>query len=132
MKIAVPKERRPHERRVAASPETVKKLVGLGAAVIVEAGAGAGASLPDEAYREAGAEIAPDESAALSGADLVFKVQGPTPEELALMKPGQILVAMLNPLVLREGVETLAKAGVTAFAMELMPRITRAQIMDVL
>jgi H+-translocating NAD(P) transhydrogenase subunit alpha len=132
MKIAVPKERRPHERRVAASPETVKKLVGLGAAVTVETGAGAGASIPDDAFREAGAEIAPDESSALAGADLVFKVQGPTAEELALMKPGQILIAMLNPLVQREGVEALAKANVTAFAMELMPRITRAQSMDVL
>jgi len=132
MKIAVPKERRPHERRVAASPETVKKLVGLGADVVVESGAGAGASVPDETFREAGAEIAADLASALAGADLVFKVQGPMADELALMKPGQILVAMLNPLALREGVEALAKAGITAFAMELMPRITRAQSMDVL
>jgi NAD(P) transhydrogenase subunit alpha len=132
MKIAVPRERRPHERRVAASPETVKKLVGLGAAVAVEAGAGGGASIPDDTFREAGATIAPDEAAALAGAEVVFKVQGPTAEELGLMKPGQILVAMLNPLVQRDGVEALAKANVTAFAMELMPRITRAQSMDVL
>jgi NAD(P) transhydrogenase subunit alpha len=132
MKIAVPRERRPHERRVAASPETVKKLVGLGAAVTVEAGAGGGASIPDDTFREAGATIAPDEAAALAGAEVVFKVQGPTAEELGLMKPGQILVAMLNPLVQRDGVEALAKANVTAFAMELMPRITRAQSMDVL
>ena len=132
MKIAVPKERRAHERRVAASPETVKKLTGLGAIVVVEAGAGAGSSVPDEAFREAGAEIAPDEAAALAGADLVFKVQGPTAEELALLKPGQILVAMLNPLIQRAEVEALATANVTAFAMELMPRITRAQSMDVL
>ena len=132
MKIAVPKERRAHERRVAVSPETVKKLVGLGATVVVEAGAGAGASVPDDVFREAGAEIAPDEASALSGADVVFKVQGPTDEELALLKPGQILIAMLNPLAQREGVEALARANVTAFAMELMPRITRAQSMDVL
>ena len=91
MKIAVPKERRAHERRVAASPETVKKLAGLGATVAVEAGAGAGASIPDGAFREAGAEIAPDEATALAGADVVFKVQGPTAEELVLLKPGQIV-----------------------------------------
>ena len=132
MKIAVPRERRPHERRVAASPETVKKLVGMGAVVAVEAGAGAAANMPDEAFREVGAEIAADEAAALAGADIVLKVQGPTADDLALLKPGQILIAILNPLVQREGVEALARARVTAFAMELMPRISRAQSMDVL
>ena len=77
MKIAIPKERRPHERRVAATPDTVKKLLGLGAQVCVEAGAGAGAQIPDQVYAEAGADIAADAASALAEADIVFKVQRP-------------------------------------------------------
>ncbi len=138
MIIAIPKERRLAERRVAASPETVKKLAGLGHTIVVETGAGAAADLPDSVFTAAGARIAPDEAAALGEADLVLKVQRPLtqaeggPDELALMKRGAILVSTLAPFQNREQVRAYAAAGVTAFAMELMPRISRAQSMDVL
>lgn len=138
MKIAVPKERRQGEKRVAASPDTVKKLVALGFDLVVETGAGAGAAVTDAQYREAGASIASDAASALKDADIVFKVQRPVtaaeggPDELALMKPGAMLVAMLQPMQQRDQVKAYAAAKVNAFAMELMPRITRAQSMDVL
>jgi len=138
MKVAIPKERRSYERRVAASPETVKKYKQLGLDVVVETGAGENASIPDQAFADAGATIAPDEGAALSDADIVLKVQRPLteaeggPDELALMKPGAMLVAMLQPYQQQEQVRAYAGAKVNAFAMELMPRITRAQSMDVL
>jgi NAD(P) transhydrogenase subunit alpha len=137
MQIAVLRERRPGEKRVAATPETVKKYVGMGAAVTVEAGAGAGADIPDADFAAAGATIAPDARAALANADMVLKVQRPLDaaeggDELAGLKSGAVLVAMLQPYQQREQVKGYAAAGVTAFAMELMPRITRAQSMDVL
>ncbi len=137
MKIAIPKERRPGERRAAASPETVKKFVALGAEVVVETGAGAGADIPDSLFADAGASIAPDAAAALADADMVLKVQRPMTaaegnDELALLKKGAVLVAMLQPLQQREQVKAYAAAGIDAYAMELMPRITRAQSMDVL
>ena len=137
MQIAVLRERRPGEKRVAATPETVKKYVGMGAAVTVEAGAGAGADIPDADFAAAGATIAPDARAALANADMVLKVQRPLGaaeggDELAGLKSGAVLVAMLQPYQQREQVKGYAAAGVTAFAMELMPRITRAQSMDVL
>jgi NAD(P) transhydrogenase subunit alpha len=138
MKIAIPKERRIHERRVAATPESVRKFIGLGFTVAVEAGAGAGASFGDDAFAAAGAEIAPDEAAALGDADIVLKVQRPLtaaeggPDELALLKRGAVLVAQLAPYQNREQLQAYAAAGVSAFAMELMPRISRAQSMDVL
>ncbi|HWA45902.1 MAG TPA: Re/Si-specific NAD(P)(+) transhydrogenase subunit alpha [Hypericibacter adhaerens] len=138
MKIGVAKERRPHEARVAVSPDTVKKYVGLGASVAIETGAGAGANIPDEVFKAAGAEIAPDEAAALKDADLVLKVQRPLtaaeggPDELTLLKPGAVLVGILSPHGAKDQVQQYAAKGVTAFAMELMPRITRAQVMDVL
>jgi NAD(P) transhydrogenase subunit alpha len=138
MKIAVPRERRPGEARVAASPDTVKKFVGLGFDVAVEAGAGEGASIPDAAFQDAGASIAADEAAALADADVVLKVQRPMTageggtDELALMKQGAILIASLSALTSKEQVEAYAAAGVTAFALELLPRITRAQSMDIL
>ena len=138
MKIAIPKERRAGEKRVAASPETVKKLTALGQQVIVEAGAGAGADIPDSVFVEAGATIVADEAGALKDADLIFKVQRPLtaaeggPDELALMKKGATLVSMLAPLQNKDQVKAFAAAGVNAFAMELMPRISRAQSMDVL
>ena len=138
MKIAIPKERRAGEKRVAASPETVKKLTALGQQVIVETGAGAGADIPDSVFVEAGATIAADEAGALKDADLIFKVQRPLtaaeggPDELALMKKGATLVSMLAPLQNKDQVKAFAAAGVNAFAMELMPRISRAQSMDVL
>jgi len=138
MLIAIPKERRAGERRVAATPETVKKLTGLGQQVVVEAGAGAGADIPDQMFAEAGARIAPDQASALKDADIVFKVQRPLtlaeggPDEIALMRPGAILVAMLAPLQNRDQVKAYAAARIDSFAMELMPRISRAQSMDVL
>ncbi len=136
MKIAIPRERRAQETRVAASPETVKKMTALGCEVVVEKGAGAAASFSDQAYTDAGASIAKDAAGALGEADVVLKVQRPIvggdDDELALMKKGAVLIAMMDPYRADGEVEAVAKAGVTAFAMELMPRITRAQTMDVL
>jgi NAD(P) transhydrogenase subunit alpha len=138
MKLAIPAERRPHETRVAASPESVKKLKALGFDVVIESGAGAPASFTDSAYVQAGAEIAPDAASLFGQADLVFKVQRPlgagegSIDEVALLKPGTVLVCSLGALYNRELVDALAKANVTAFAMELLPRITRAQSMDIL
>jgi NAD(P) transhydrogenase subunit alpha len=136
MKIAIPKERRAHEARVAASPETVKKMVGLGCEVVVEKGAGVTAAMTDEAFKEAGAAIAADAKATISGADVVLKVQGPAvggkDDELGLLKAGQVLIAHLDALRAAAEIAAIAKAGVTAFAMDLMPRVTRAQAMDVL
>ncbi|MBX3496524.1 MAG: Re/Si-specific NAD(P)(+) transhydrogenase subunit alpha [Parvibaculum sp.] len=132
MKLAIPKERLDGEPRVAASVETVKKLTALGLQVTVEAGAGAGASISDALYREAGAEIASSAADALKDADIVFKVRAPTDEELGLMKRGAMLAAILNPYDDKARFQKYAAAGVNAFAMELMPRISRAQSMDVL
>jgi NAD(P) transhydrogenase subunit alpha len=138
MKIAIPKERRPGERRVAATPDSVKRLIALGQSVVVETGAGTGTDIPDKFYADMGASIAPDEATALKDADIVFKVQRPLtaaeggPDELSLMKPGAKLIAMLAPLQHRDQVKAYAAAKVDAFAMELMPRISRAQSMDVL
>ncbi len=132
MKIAVLKERTENETRVAAVPETVKKLVGLGFDVAVEAGAGDASYLPDDDYKDVGATIVGSATEALKDADLVFKVRAPSDDELAHMKPGAKLLAILNPYNDAEGLQKYAKAGIEAFAMELMPRITRAQSMDVL
>ncbi|MGA8401398.1 MAG: Re/Si-specific NAD(P)(+) transhydrogenase subunit alpha [Stellaceae bacterium] len=132
MKIAIVKERRAFERRVAASPDTVKQMKGLGFDVAVEAGAGAGAFLVDSAYEAAGATIAPDAAAALADADIILKVQRPEPDELSLMKKGAVLVGLLAPLEHKDEVEAYASSGITAISMELVPRITRAQAMDVL
>ncbi len=136
MKIAIPKERRAHEARVAASPETVKKMVDLGCEVVVEKGAGGGAAMTDEAFKEAGASIAANAKAALSGADVVLKVQGPVvggkDDELGLLEKGTVLIAHLDALRAGDEIAAIAKAGVTAFAVDLMPRVTRAQSMDVL
>ncbi len=132
MKIAIPKERRPGERRVAAFPEVVKKLIALGAQVTVEAGAGEGSSFTDDAYRAAGATVASDAKAALADADMVWKVRAPEAAEIGAIKKGAILVAHMAALTDRAGVQACADAGLTVFAMELMPRITRAQSMDIL
>jgi NAD(P) transhydrogenase subunit alpha len=138
MKIAVLKERRAQERRVAATPETVKKLVGLGQEVTIEAGAGLGAHIADQAYADAGARIASDAAQACKDADAVFKVQRPLGpgegpvDETAAIKRGALLIGILAPLQSREAVAAWAKQGITAFALELLPRITRAQSMDVL
>jgi len=132
MKIAIPKESRPGERRIAASPEIVKKLTGFGFDVIVEKGAGLDASVTDDDFKEAGATIAKDATTTLKTADVVLKIQRPTAAEIKLMKKGAVLCAHLSALTEKADVEALAKAGITAFAMELMPRISRAQSMDVL
>ncbi len=136
MKIAIPKERRAHEARVAASPETVKKMVDLGCEVVVEKGAGVGADVTDAAFEEAGAVIAKDAQATIAGADVVLKVQGPQiggkDDELGLLAKGTVLIAHLDALRAGDEIEAIAKAGLTAFAVDLMPRVTRAQSMDVL
>ena len=138
MKIAIAKERRDNERRVAATPDSVKRLKDLGFDIIVEAGAGAGSSFSDQDYKEAGADIGADAAATLGGADIVMKVQRPLLagegdiDELSLMKSGAYLLAMLSPYTNADATAAYAKAGVRAMAMELMPRISRAQSMDVL
>jgi NAD(P) transhydrogenase subunit alpha len=138
MKIGIAKERRANELRVAVSPDTVKKLVGLGADVAIEAGAGLASACTDEAYQAAGARIVPDARAAIGDADVVLKVQRPLaateggPDEMALLKPGSMLIGILAPFAAKDQVAAYARQGVNAFAMEFMPRITRAQTMDVL
>ncbi len=132
MKLVIPKETAEGEARVAASPETVKKLIGLGLDVVVEAGAGAGASLADDLYAAAGAVIATGAADVLGDADIVFKVQRPDDDQLSHMKDGAVLIAMLDPLNREDDPKAYAAAGITAFAMELVPRISRAQGMDVL
>ena len=129
MKIGVPAETRAGEERVAATPETVKKLVAAKHEVIVQSGAGVGASVPDAAYEAAGARLG--DAAAAFGADMVLKVRRPSTDELMLMKPGTALIGMLEPLD-RAGLEQLAGLGTIAFALEAAPRTTRAQSMDVL
>ena len=131
MKIAVLKEAAEGERRVAATPETVKKFIALGASVSVESQAGAAASIKDEDYSAAGATLG-GRSEILEGADTILAVQGPDPQNLQGAKAGASLVAILNPFGQRERVDSYAAAGFEALAMEFMPRITRAQSMDVL
>jgi NAD(P) transhydrogenase subunit alpha len=130
--LAVTKERRAGETRVAVTPDALKKLLSLGLEVRVEAGAGAGAAAPDEAYEAAGAKVVAGLAEVLGGADLVFAVRGLTGEEVAALKPGAIVVGLLNPYQDRALLEALAAKGATAFAMEFVPRITRAQAMDAL
>jgi NAD(P) transhydrogenase subunit alpha len=130
--IAVTKERREGEARVAATPETVKKLIAAGFAVTVEAGAGTAAAYPDADYEAVGASVAKSVKDALAKADVLFKVRGPEAEEIAALKSGAIVAALLNPYQDKALVDALAKQGVSAIAMELIPRITRAQVMDAL
>lgn len=136
MKLAVPRERMPGETRVAATPDVVKKYVALGFEVIVETGAGTAATFADGEYEAAGASIAADAASALKEADVVLKIQRPLRgdgvDEVALMKPGAVLVAHLAALTHPEEVKAYAEAKLTAFALELMPRISRAQSMDIL
>lgn len=136
MKVAVPKERMLGETRVAMSPDVVKRLVGLGAEVIVETGAGDGSSITDNEFKDAGATIAADEASALKDADVVLKVQRPildsAENELSLLKPGCVLIAQLQALTHPDDVAAYAGANITTFALELMPRISRAQSMDIL
>lgn len=132
MKIAILKERRPDEPRVAATPDSVKKFRSLGAEVAVETGAGEAAALADQAYAEQGADIAADAAAAAAGADLVLKVQLPLAEELAALPEGVLLASIMDPFRAGDELTALAEHGVTGFALDFMPRISRAQSMDVL
>jgi H+-translocating NAD(P) transhydrogenase subunit alpha len=127
VKVGVPRETAPNERRVALVPEVVKRLASKDIGVIVESGAGQGALLPDELFTDAGAEIGDPYSA-----DVVAKVAAPTQDEIAKLRDGQVLVGFLSPLTNPELAERLSGSGVTAFAMESIPRITRAQAMDAL
>jgi H+-translocating NAD(P) transhydrogenase subunit alpha len=139
MRIGVPKETAEGERRVALVPEVVGKLVRGSAAgdetsaleVVVERGAGAGALIPDQAYADAGAELV-DGAASALGADVVVKVAAPNEQEIAQLRPDATLIGFLGPLTNGEGVRAIAAAGVTSFAMEAIPRISRAQSMDAL
>jgi len=128
VRIGVPRESAPGERRVALVPDSVSRLTATGLDVAIERGAGAGASVADDQYREAGAEIVAD----AFDADLVAKVRKPSAKELKALREGSVLIGFLEPLTDPEGVEALGKRGVTAFALESIPRITRAQSMDAL
>ena len=132
MKIAVPAEIDRHETRVAAVPETVKKFVALGAEVVVQAGAGRGSRILDAEYSDAGATVAPTAADTVKDADIILKVRRPEAGELAQYKRGAIVVGMLDPYGHLAELKAIAGAGLQAFAMELLPRITRAQVMDVL
>jgi len=132
MRLAVLKERRAGESRVAATPDTVKKLIALGLTVAVETGAGLTAAIPDADFAAAGAEIAPDATSALANAGILFAVQAPEPEIRALIARGTLLICTMNTFGDPTLVDALATAGIDGVAMELMPRITRAQSMDVL
>jgi H+-translocating NAD(P) transhydrogenase subunit alpha len=131
MRVAVPRETAPGERRVALVPETVSKLQADGFAIRVERSAGAAAGFPDEGYAEAGADVV-DSSALLEGAEGVVRVAAPSAAEVGALASGTVVVGFLNPLADAEGVERLRERGVVAFAMESIPRITRAQPMDAL
>ncbi|HTV68375.1 MAG TPA: Re/Si-specific NAD(P)(+) transhydrogenase subunit alpha [Rhizobiaceae bacterium] len=128
--VFIPKETDPNEPRVAASPDTVKRMIGLGFDVVVEAGAGAGSRVIDSDFATAGAKIGTSFDA--SSADVILKVRRPSEAELKTYKSGAIVIATMDPYGNDVAVEAMAKAGITAFAMEFMPRITRAQVMDVL
>jgi NAD(P) transhydrogenase subunit alpha len=129
MKIAIAKEIAAGEPRVAAVPDTVKKLKALGADIAIEPGAGIGSGVPDAEYEAAGAAINPD---AVKDADIILKVRRPEASELANYKRGALAIAIMDPYGNDAALKAMADAGVSAFAMELMPRITRAQVMDVL
>ena len=132
MKIAVPAEADPAEPRVAATPDTVKKLKALGAEIVVETGAGVKSGILDADYEAAGASIGSTAAFVVNGADVVLKVRRPTADELTHYKQGALVFAIMDPYGNEAALADMAKAGVTGFAMELMPRITRAQVMDVL
>jgi NAD(P) transhydrogenase subunit alpha len=131
MRIAVPNESRGGERRVALVPDVIKRLAAKGHEVVVESGAGERARIPDALFEEAGARIATG-AAALEGADVVARVTPPSAEEIDGLPDGSVLIAFLAPLTSPDTTRALASAGVTAFAMEAIPRITRAQSMDAL
>jgi NAD(P) transhydrogenase subunit alpha len=130
--LAVTRERRAGETRVAVTPDAAKKLAAMGLEVRVESGAGEAAAAPDSDYQAAGARIVGDAVAAVGGADLVFKVRGPSEAEVGALRKDAIVVGLLNPYQDEPLIDALAARGAVAFAMELVPRITRAQAMDAL
>jgi NAD(P) transhydrogenase subunit alpha len=132
MRIAVLAEVDKAETRVAATPETVRKYMALGAEVAVQGGAGTAAGIPDHEFEAAGATVVNDAKAAAENADIMLKVRRPAETELANLKRGATVIAMMDPYGNESALSAMASAGVDAFAMELMPRITRAQVMDVL
>lgn len=132
MRIAVPAETQGAETRVAVTPETVRKFLGLGAEIVVQTGAGLTSGIGDADYQAAGATIAANAAEALAGAAIVLKVRRPSEAEIAGLPKGALVVGIMDPYGNEAAVEALSKAGVAAFAMEFMPRITRAQVMDVL
>ncbi len=132
MRIAVPAETQGSETRVAVTPETVRKFIGLGAEVAVEAGAGLASGITDADYEAAGARIAKSAAEAQAGAAIVLKVRRPSPSEAGSLPAGALVIGIMDPYGNEDAVRGLAQASVAAFAMEFMPRITRAQVMDVL
>ncbi len=132
MKVAIPKESAADERRVALVPDTAAKLIAASLEVSVESGAGAGAFFPDDAYEKAGVKVVKGAEALLKDADAVLKVQAPAPNEIGLLKSGAVLISFLQPATQADIVRALARRGVTAFSLELLPRISRAQSMDAL
>ncbi len=131
-KIAIPRERKEGELRVAITPDTAKKYIALGASVCVESEAGHGAAIHDEDYEAVGATVAPDEASCLKDADIVLKVRIPEKEEFEHIKGGAILIGMLDPYSEHEALDRYNQRKLSTFAMELLPRISRAQSMDVL
>jgi len=132
VKVAIPKERAEDERRVALVPDTATKLKAAGLEVSIEEGAGAAAFLPDDAYEQAGVKVVRGAAALLKDADAVLKVQAPAVDEVNLIQKGAVLISFLQPATQGDIVKALAKHGVTAFSLELVPRISRAQSMDAL
>ena len=132
MKVAIPKERAPDEHRVALVPDTAAKLKAASLEVSVESGAGEGAFIPDSAFEAAGVNVVKAAGPLLGDADAVLKVQAPMIEEVGLLKSGSVLISFLQPSTQADVVRALAKRGVTAFSLELLPRISRAQSMDAL
>jgi NAD(P) transhydrogenase subunit alpha len=132
VKVAVPKERIPDERRVALVPDTASKLIAAKLDVSIEAGAGTGAFLTDDLFEKAGVHVVAAESVLLNDADAVLKVQAPSADEVQMLKKGAVLISFLQPATQGDTVKALAGRGVTAFSLELLPRISRAQSMDAL
>lgn len=132
MKIGVPKEIVANEHRVALAPDMVKKLIDAGGEILIEKGAGVDASLIDSAYEQVGCKIVPDAAAIFSQSEIILKIQKPTDEEMGKLKEGQVLIALLQPLVNKDLVKALARKKVTACSMDAVPRIARAQRMDAL
>jgi len=132
VKVAIPKERAEDEHRVALVPDTAAKLIAVSLEVSVESGAGTGAYFPDDAYEKVGVKVVKTADALLKDADAVLKVQAPAADEIGLLKSGAVLISFLQPSTQADIVRALAKRGVTAFSLELLPRISRAQSMDAL